>query len=434
MLQRHYGEAIRVLKRALADTPGDNRLRVEIARAYVYNGEDRRAIHLFRDVLRQEPTNRAAKLGLAQVLGYRGSFAESDRLYRELLVVSPADEAAAIGLVNNLMRQKRAVEASRLAQQALAWHPNSLRLQEYKDRIEQGSLGSDERVPRRTPSTLLGYGDYVADSEGNRFWQLSQRFDSAIAPVLSNRLEIEERRLWKTGDVEPPVTVASATEEMRLRLMNPVWLTGGVGLVRFPGGADRALYSGGLRLLPRRRLWLEGSFSRRALYPTAQAADLDLLMEGWQTLAYWQPGRWELSGRWSTHHISDGNHVVRESGEVLRWIGGSRFSFGPGYRYTHYEFSQHLESGYFSPGDYKSHLGIAGFSFRKGRTFQAEYVARIGAETVQARYRFAWDVALHNRLLLGNWELGAEYFYYRLAEITGAYSSQGGRLSAAYKF
>jgi hypothetical protein len=38
MLQRHYGEAIRVLKMALAAFPGDNSLRVELGRAYVYHG------------------------------------------------------------------------------------------------------------------------------------------------------------------------------------------------------------------------------------------------------------------------------------------------------------------------------------------------------------------------------------------------------------
>jgi predicted Zn-dependent protease len=55
MLQRRYAEAIKVLQKALARFPGDNRLLVELGRAFVYNGEDRRAIRLFRDVLRQEP-------------------------------------------------------------------------------------------------------------------------------------------------------------------------------------------------------------------------------------------------------------------------------------------------------------------------------------------------------------------------------------------
>src|SRR5215469_16105708 len=163
MLQRRYAQAIKVLEKAATRFPGDSRLLVELGRAFVYNGEDRRAIRLFRDVLRQEPANRPAKLGLAQALGYRGDFKESDRLYNELLAANPGDEAAAIGLVNNLMHQRRTVEAGGVAREALARHPNSLRLQEYKDRLEQGQLGADERVPRRMPNALFGYGDYVAD-------------------------------------------------------------------------------------------------------------------------------------------------------------------------------------------------------------------------------------------------------------------------------
>jgi len=185
MLQRRYAQAIKVLEKAVARFPGDSRLRVELGRAFVYNGEDRRAIRVFRDVLRQEPANRPAKLGLAQALGYRGDFKESDRLYEELLAANPDDEAAAIGLVNNLMHQRRTVEARRVVQEALARHPNSLLLQEYKDRLEEGQLGADERVTRQMPNALLGYGDYVADSEGNRFWQLSQRFDSQITGCFS---------------------------------------------------------------------------------------------------------------------------------------------------------------------------------------------------------------------------------------------------------
>ena len=434
MLQRRYAQAIKVLEKAATRFPGDSRLLVELGRAFVYNGEDRRAIRLFRDVLRQEPANRPAKLGLAQALGYRGDFKESDRLYNELLAANPDDEAAAIGLVNNLMHQRRTVEAGRVAREALARHPNSLRLQEYKDRLDEGQLGADERVPRRMPNALFGYGDYVADSEGNRFWQLSQRFDSQITRVLFNRVLFEQRRLWKTGEAEPPVTVATGFDEMNLRLASLLWVNAGGGMVHYPGG-DFGLYSGGLAVAPMRHLLVEGSFSRVPLYPTAQAADLNLLVEGWQAQAGWQPGRWDLGARWTKGHISDGNHVVRENAEFLRWFGRSRFSFGAGYRYTHYEFSEHLHNGYFDPKDYKSDLALAGFNFRLGRRFHGEYLWRVGAEKIApAGYQFAWEMDLRNRFLLGKWELGADYFYFRVAEISGAYRADGGRVGIAYRF
>lgn len=435
MLQRHYQEAKRILEAALKRNPDDNRLRVELGRVCVYNSDDRRAIRLFREVLSQEPGSRPAKLGLAQALGYRHEYDESNRLYYELLAARPDDEAAAIGLVNNLMRERQAVEAGRVVEQALTLHPNSLRLQEFKDRLAQGELGPEERPPRRAPYVVLGFGNYVTDSEGNRFWQLSQRFDSEIGRLLANRLAVEERRLWKTGESEPPVSVVIATDDIRLRLTNSLWLTGGGGLVRFPGGVNVGLYSGGLALAPARRLLLEGSFSRVPLYPTVQAADLDLLVEGWQAQASWQPGRWNLAARWTQAHISDGNHVVRENAEALRWFGSPRFSFGAGYRFTHYEFKEHLHNGYFNPTNYQSHLGLAGFDFRLGRVFHAEYMLRVGAEKIApVPYKPAWEIDLHNRFPLGNWELSADYFYFRVAEISGAYLAQGARLGVAYRF
>ena len=145
MLERHYGEAVHVLRDGLKDHPEDNRLRLELGRAYLSSGEDGRAIRLFREILGTEPDNRLAKLELARALGYGRQYGRSDEIYRELLSANAADEAAAIGLASNLLHQQRSSEAREVANGALKFHPNSLRLQEYKDRIESGHLGGEER-------------------------------------------------------------------------------------------------------------------------------------------------------------------------------------------------------------------------------------------------------------------------------------------------
>src|SRR5450631_4863288 len=140
-LERHYGQAIRVLRNGLRDNPRDNRLRLELGRAYLSSGADGRAIRLFREILRTEPNNRLAKLELARALGYGQPYGSSDEIYKELLSANAADETAAIGLASNLLHQQRSSEAGGVVDRALTFHPNSLRLEEYKDRIESGRLG-----------------------------------------------------------------------------------------------------------------------------------------------------------------------------------------------------------------------------------------------------------------------------------------------------
>src|SRR5450631_1557519 len=145
MLERHNGQAVHVLRNGLKDYPEDNRLRLELGRAYLSSGADGRAIRLFREILRTEPNNRLAKLELARALGYGQQYERSNEIYKQLLRASAADEAAAIGLASNLLHQEQSQEAQEVANAALKFHPNSLRLQEYKDRIEIGHLGGEER-------------------------------------------------------------------------------------------------------------------------------------------------------------------------------------------------------------------------------------------------------------------------------------------------
>src|SRR5260370_27786151 len=54
MLERHYRQAVHVLQNGLRNHPQDNRLRLELGRAYLSNREDGRAIRLFREILRLE--------------------------------------------------------------------------------------------------------------------------------------------------------------------------------------------------------------------------------------------------------------------------------------------------------------------------------------------------------------------------------------------
>jgi hypothetical protein len=122
-------------------------------------------------------------------------------------------------------------------------------------------------------------------------------------------------------------------------------------------------------------------------------------------------------------------------------MGTPRVNFGTGYRITYLTYSQHVLHGYFNPREYVSHMAIAGLRFRLGKTFRAEYMARVGEEsytpgalTVRDPYHLAWELGLRNRAVFRHWELGADYYYWRLAQTTGAYRAQGGSIAVGYRF
>lgn len=165
--------------------PRGQSLRLELGRAYLSAGADGRAIRLFREILGTEPDNRLAKLELARALGFTHQFQDSSEIYRELLEMNPADEAAAIGLASNLLHQQRSPEARDVVDRALTFHSNSLRLQEYKDRIESGQLGGEELEVGIRRNSVETEVDYVNDSAGNHSWRSAQRVEFDIKPDLT---------------------------------------------------------------------------------------------------------------------------------------------------------------------------------------------------------------------------------------------------------
>jgi hypothetical protein len=226
-----------------------------------------------------------------------------------------------------------------------------------------------------------------------------------------------------------------ASSELQFHLNRAVMVFAGGGLARFADGHTRGLYRGGLELHPAKSLWLSGGFTRTPIAPTFFATQFDLIANAWNGRLAWNPGGWRTYVNWTTQHYSDTNRANRADAEVVRWFGTPRFSVGAGYQFRYISFSQTLFHGYFEPSTYKSHLGVAGIKYRVGKTLRAEYVARAGGETIaDAPFQTAWELALRHYVMLRHWNLGMDYFYFRLAQNTGAYKSQMGRFSVAYRF
>jgi hypothetical protein len=220
-----------------------------------------------------------------------------------------------------------------------------------------------------------------------------------------------------------------------MQLMPSILFSGAGGAVRFADGTSRTLYRGEVEFHPANRLWFSAGFLRRPIAPTFQAAQFNLLAEGWRTGLEWYPKAWRVNAAWSREHYSDGNVGKRLDTELLHWLGEPHFAVGVGYRFRYIAFDQSLLHGYFDPSKYYSHLGVTGVKLRRGKHFRGEYLAGVGVESISgAAYQFAWDLELRNRVSLANWELGGDYFYYHLAQNAGAFKSHAARLLIAYHF
>ncbi len=430
---RHYSQATRILEDALKRFPGNVQLRLELGRVYVYQRQDRRAMDIFRAILRDDPSNRETKLELARVLSYDRKYEAANQLFRDLLSTNPDDEAAAIGLAGNLLFLKKKDEARREVEQALARHPNSLRLQEYRDALLKNQLPVAASREGNATNRLQADSSYFSDSAGNSSLRAGQRFDLQLGRHLTNSFRLDEKTLWVTEG--PKASIFSVNDEGRVRLARWLFIGGGGGIVRFADDLNRALYRGELILHPIRSFWLQGGFSRIPIAPTFQSAQFDLVAEGWWSRLDWQPRSWRVSADFSKQHYSDSNRTQREDAEVLRWIGNLHFAVGLGYQYAHSSFTETFSHGYFNPNQYHSHLGLGGFRFSVGKIYRGEYIAEYGTETVnQDPYQIAWEATAKNRFLLGKLEVGADYSYFHLAQSTGAFRAQVGRVSVAYRF
>jgi tetratricopeptide (TPR) repeat protein len=433
-LNRHYREAIRILQHALQENPGEPALELELGRVYLATRKDGKAQRLFAEILKREPNNRAAKLELARTLAYQQRYERSDDLYRQLLTANPADEAAAIGLTGNLMHEARPVEAAAVADTALRYHPNSLRLLEYKDRISKGLLGGDEPAVQVLENALSAGTDYINDSAGNHSWRVTERLVFGIKPGLTSDSYLEQAFLHSRDD--PREVVLTFTERVRWRPLERLAFSAGGGALRFDTGDVRAIYETTLTGQVASHFLLGGGFSRIPIVPDAEAAEHQLTAQGWEAFGLWTPAHWQINLRASRRHYTDGNIGGQEWAEALHGWTTAKVDYGTGCRFRHYGFTQDVAHGYFSPDNYQSYQAYLGAVVRPNRRYRGEITGLVGAESIAsgADFQAAWELNARNQLILGRWELGLDYSRYHLAQATGALKADAARFQFAYHF
>jgi len=434
LLERHPSQAVHILQSGLKDHPQDNSLRLELGRAYVSKGEDGQALRLFREILAVEPDNRLAKLEMARVLGYGSDYKNANRIYQQLLLMNAADEAAAIGLASNLLHQQKSPDAAIVVDQALAFHPDSLRLQEYRDRINSGQLGGEERERSPMRNLVEGGVEYENDASGNHSWRSLQRADFSIRPGLSNRVLFEQQFQHSRDDSFE--AVESFSQQLRWKPREWLVISGGGGAVRFNNHDVHAIYDTSLAVQLRQHVVLGGDFSRVPIIPDAEATEHRITAQGWDAFASWTPDHWQFTARGSRQHYSDKNIGSRESAEAIHEWQTPRLIFEAGYRYRRYSFDQDLAHGYFSPDLYQSHLGMVGIRTQLGKRYRGILRVRGGMESAAAGspFRAASEIFSGNELLLGNWTLALDYSNFHAVQDTGAFRADSGRFTFTYHF
>jgi hypothetical protein len=431
--QHDVQKALALIKEGLARFPDDESLKIQLARVYVELKHDRQAIGLLNAILLANPSSRNAKLQLAQIFGYRQNYKESDRLYAELLAANPDDETAALGLVHNLILEGKRELARQQLQQAFARHPASLELQQYSDYLAEHP-GSETRAANT--HRIQNTESFFADTSGNREVFSEQAVFYQLTRNLTSRVRLQEISLWKTGSVTE--TVLSGAAEGRMRLNKYAAVRSSVGAVRFVDTSSRLLYGGDLELFPWKGLMLSGGFSRYPISPTFDSTQFKLLAEGWHTRVDYRTRNFSLNGSFYIAHLSDRNRGEREWAEALRWFPfhDNQLAVGGGYAFRHIHFAKDLNHGYFSPNQYHSHLGAAGFRLRLGKHYRGEYLGYGGGEVLEnfADYSPAGELLVKNDFVFGRWDLGADYSYFHLIQVTGAFRANSVNVILGYKF
>ena len=433
--QQDYARALRLLEDGLRRFPDDENLRLQLARTYVYQRNDGQAIAILNSILHKNPASRRAKLQLAQVLGYGKTYHQSDRLYLELLRADPSDEAASLGLIHNLILEGKKAQAQEEAHRALALHPTSLGVQQYSDYL---AANPPAEALRRRSNLVQASESYFADTSGNRSFYSSQGVWYQLGKSVSARVRMEETSLWKSGSSKE--TAFSGSEETRVKVTRFLALRAGAGEVRFPDTSSRLRYSGDLEIYPFKSLLVSGGFSRFPIVPTFDSLQFDLLSEGWHSRVDYRTRDFSLAGNFALSHYSDGNRAEREGAETLRWFGPheGQFDFGValGYAFRHLHFSQDLNHGYFSPIQYRSHLGASGFRIRIGKVYRGEYLGYGGVELRgnSTGYSLAGELRLKNDFSFGRWNLAADYSHFHLAQATGAFRANAVTATLGYGF
>jgi hypothetical protein len=349
--------------------------------------------------------------------------------------------------MNKLTEAKAACDAG------LAAHPNSLRLQEYKDDlskpIRRANAGAGEAI--HLPAyDVQNWLSWVSDSAGDRIVVDSSRMSVQLSEQLFARAVSNFRHLSAVGtavqapdgntdnaggDARVVATVFDASARFDYRIRPWLTMNGGGGGIRFNDGVSSALFQSGFEVHPRSTLYIDASYLRFPVLPTQRAATYDLTAQGLRTSLDWLPRQWRVRLDTSELKYTDGNLRHRQELEVIHWFGTGPVNPGAGYSGSHFTFSKVLNHGYFSPDTYQSHTGIAAVRVHFPRKFYGEYRVNVGGESISGLpFRVVYEVSAQNYVRLRQWDIHGDYTFYHFTQSTGAFRTDLVILGFKYHF
>jgi thioredoxin-like negative regulator of GroEL len=451
-LANHDYKAVeRDLSPLVAAHPEACQLALLLGKGYLYDKDDRKAAAQFRNVLARDPHDPIAKLEMARLYGYHDQYKQSNLLYKELLSADPGNEQASIGLARNLIREQRLSDAKEIVYTGLAAHPNSLRLQAYRDALARPGTAENgvSAVPPR-PADVQTRVYLVTDSAGDRVTENLSRLNFSLSKLLSAQLATNFRYLSSVGTVVAAPggntenvggdgSISSMTFDGSAILKYHVkpWMTftAGGGGISYNDGVSRALFQGGIDFHPARALYIDTAYIRTPILPTQQAATFDLAAQGLRSNLDWYPSQWRIHVDASELKYTDGNLRHSQNAEAIRWFGSGAVRFGAGYSGSHFTFSHILSHGYFSPDTYQNHSGSGAAQLRYHHSFTGEYKVDFGGESISGlAFRPTYAFSAHNTIRLSALELYVDYTRFHFTQATGAFRTDVVAFGVKHRF
>lgn len=375
-----------LFERAIAAAPARRRewLR-EYAEQLTYSKRALQAIPLYREYLaiQLEPVDRRNGLqGLALALSWADQPSEARVVYEALLAEDPGNVDAQRSLGRVLSWSGRQREAQAYLRNFLVSHPNDpeghfllAQAQWWLGRPDaaRATLATESSTaPRSNDALNLERSMDQARGQTTRFdtQRSSQSDDLDIASTLiehqwssDNGLTVLAPR-WQHIDYSPAggapgVTVERPGVRARHRFSDDFEfnLEAAVDLIRPQGLAeDRQLtYSSWLTWWPSDVLRLDLS-SKRETFDNVLSLQRGITARGEGISFDWLPNESaRLATRLARSNYSDGNQRDFAQLELERRLG-THPSVWAGLRYTHFDFAQQLDNGYFNPKNLDSYL------------------------------------------------------------------------------
>lgn len=379
-------QSAELFERALAAAPERRRewLR-EYADQLAYSRRALQAIPLYREYLagQPEPQDRRRGLqGLAHALSWADRPNEARVMYEALLAQEPGNVEAQRSLGRVISWSGRQREAQTYLRDFLVRYPNDgegrfllAQAQWWLGRPDSARAtlaAASSAAPGREDAVDLARSMNRATGQTTRFDQQrsTQSDDLDIASTLIEHQWTSDSGLtmlaprWQRIDYsprgsEPGVTVERPGVRVRHRYSDDIEfnLEAARDLIRPQGLAEdtQLTYSSWLTWWPSDVLRLDLS-TKRETFDNVLSLQRGIVARSEGVSLDWLPSeRARLSARWSRADYSDGNHRDFAQVEFERRLATHPWVWA-GMRYTHFDYAQQLDNGYFNPLTFNAYL------------------------------------------------------------------------------